>query len=201
MKIQRVSAIAGLTAPLVVFGFVLASIASWSSFSWTDNALSDLGVQPGATSVLFNAGLVVGGILFLAFAIGLFTFAGKRLVGKAGAVAFAVACLMLIAIGIFNENYKPTHFIVSVGLFTFLPISLLIFTASFWLEGKRLFSAITFLLAVFAAAVWALQYTFHYLPNVAIPETASSLAGAVWIVAVGLLMLKEKPETGSHSSV
>ena len=186
----KIAGIAGFIGPIFVFICILAAVASWSQFSWVNNALSDLGVQSGVTAVIFNIGLVVGGLLFLIFAIGLFRFVGKHFVGKVGAAVFAVACIMLILIGVFNENFSPTHYLVSVGLFVAMPISLLILVAAFWAEGKRKLSVFTLALALVAAAVWVVEFTVQYVPGVAIPEFVSGVAGAVWVLAVSYLMLK-----------
>ncbi len=190
MKTQRVSAIIGLIAPIVTFACISGAILSWSEFNWVNNALSDLGVQAGITAPLFNTGLVVGAILFLGFALGLFSFS-KHIVGKAASMLFVLACISLIAIGIFNEHFSPTHYIVSVMLFVFLPLSLLTFTADFWLEGKRKLSVFTLVLALIAAAVWVLQLTVNYVPRVAIPEAISGVAGAMWVWVLSYYMLKK----------
>jgi hypothetical membrane protein len=197
---QRITAITGLAAPIFAFACILSAVASWQQFSWTDNALSDLGVQNGVTATVFNSGLVISGFLFIVFATGLLRFAGKRFVGKVGAAVFALACVMLIAIGIFNENYSPTHYIVSVGLFMFLPLSLLILVAAFWLEGKRKLGVFTLATALFATAVWVLEFTVTYVSGVAIPETLSGLAGATWVVVLSGLMLKQTSKAPSQKT-
>ena len=186
----RIAGTIGLVAPIVTFTCILVAIASWPQFSWTHNALSDLGVQNGFTAAVFNSGLVIGGILFAVFATGLYSFTGKRFVGKVGTACFFLAWIALIAIGVFNESFRPTHYIVSVMLFVFLPISLLVFMLTFWLEGKRKLSAFTLALALVAAAVWVLQFTVHYASNVAIPEFISGLAGAAWVWVLSFLMLE-----------
>ena len=186
----KIAGIIGLAAPFFAFACILLAIASWAQFSWTDNALSDLGVQSGVTAIVFNGGLVISGFLFIIFATGLFSFLGNNLVGKAGTTIFALACVMLIAIGIFNENFRPTHYLVSVGLFALLPISLLILAAAFWVDAKHKLSVFTLTSALFAAAVWVLEFTVHYVSGVAIPEAVSGLAGAVWVMVLSYLMLK-----------
>jgi hypothetical membrane protein len=196
----KIAGIIGLATPLFTFAYILSAIASWQQFSWTKNALSDLGVQSGITATIFNGGLVIGGFLFIVFASGLFRFVGSRFVGKVGTATFILACISLMAIGVFNESFSPTHYIVSVMLFVFLPISLLIFVGAFWLEGKRRLSGFTLALALIAAAVWALQFTVHYVPNVAIPETVSGLAGAIWVLFLSYLMLKQGSKASSQKT-
>jgi hypothetical membrane protein len=193
----KIAGITGLVAPVVAFASILSAVASWSQFSWINNALSDLGVQSGATAIILNSGLVISGLLFTVFAAGLFRFVRNGFVGKVGVAIFVLACVMLIAIGIFNENFSPTHYLVSVGLFVSLPISLLILVGAFWVRGKHNLSLFTLGLALFAAAVWVLEFTVHYVPGVAVPEFASGLAGAVWVVTLSYLMLKQSSKQTS----
>ncbi|MCW4005936.1 MAG: DUF998 domain-containing protein [Candidatus Bathyarchaeota archaeon] len=182
----------GFFTPLFTFACILLSIASWPEFSWTNNALSDLGVQSGVTAPLFNGGLITGGILFCIFALGLYRFAGTDTLGKVSSALFFIACISIILIGIFNEDFRPTHYIVSVMLFVFLPISMLSFVAAFWKQNKRNLSLFTLAIALIAASVWVLQFTVHYVPNVAIPETISAAAGCIWVWVQSYRMLKNK---------
>jgi len=71
----KFSAICGLST-LCIFFFVALSIYSSSSFSWNDDTLSDLagsdGERPiwsakGASSIIFNIGLIITGILGIIF--------------------------------------------------------------------------------------------------------------------------------------
>ena len=196
-KLLKVTGIIGIITPFLVFGCILGAVASWPSFSWLNNALSDLGVQWGLTATVFNVGLALGGFLFMSFAVGLFTFIGKRWVGKVAVCLFLVACAALVGIGVFNETFSPTHYIVSVMLFVFMPVALLVFVGSLWLEGKRNLGLLTLALGLIAAAPWVLEFTVHYVSGVAIPEFVSGLAGAVWTMALGYLMLKEPEKLAS----
>ena len=191
MNRLKISGFAGFASTFFVFACILVAVASWSQFSWVKNALSDLGVQSGVTAVIFNSGLVIGGLLFIVFTIGLYRYAGNRFVGKVGAAVFVLACIMLIAIGVFNESYKPTHYIVSVGFFVLMPVSLMILVAGFWMQGRRKLGAFTLALGVLATSVWVLEFAFHYVSGVAIPEFASGLAGAFWVLVMSYLMIEE----------
>lgn len=193
MNKQKIGAATGLATPIVAFTCISISIASRPEFSWTNNALSDLGVAPGFTAPVFNFGLTTAGVLAFCFAVlGLYTYLSKQLLGKIGAAAFAAATVALICIGIFNENFRPTHYIVSVAFFSLAPIGLFILTYAFWRsnqQGIAMFSVATGLLA---AAPWILQLTINYVPNVAIPETISAITVSVWAVVLSAKMLKSK---------
>lgn len=182
--------ICGILTPIIAFSFILSAIASFSQFNWFDNALSDLGVVSGITMWLFNAGLIVSGVLALAFGIGLFGFLGKSAVSRVGCSVFVLSCLSLIAIGVFPESTGQTHLVVSVMFFALLPLSLLIIFVSLGLQRKIKAAAFTFVLSFAAALPWALEFTVHYASGVAIPETVSALTGSAWIITMGIWMIK-----------
>ena len=192
---QLAGATSGIIAPVLAFSCILVAVASYPEFSWTDNALSDLGVVSGITGPVFNLGLTVSGIFILCFAVfGLFKYFGDTWIGKSGVGTFAVTALALIGIGIANENIRPYHYFFSVAFFVLLPISLFIITTAFGVKRQTTMVLFTLLIAVSAATPWILYFTAHYVHGVAIPEFASALAGSVWTVVLGYKMLKTPPQ-------
>jgi hypothetical membrane protein len=180
----------GVTAPVVAFTCILISIASYPAFSWTNNALSDLGIIPGITGPVFNFGLYCSGLLVLKFAaFGLFKYLGSWM-GKIGAATFAATAVVLIGIGVAPENVVPYHYLFSLAFFTLLPISLFIITVAFAFKHQTKLALFTLLTAAATATPWILQFTIHYVQGVAIPEFASAVAGSVWAVLLGYKMLK-----------
>jgi len=188
----KISGVSSILAPLVAFTFISLAIVYSPQFSWTENALSDLGVMEGVTAVLFNSGLIISGILAIIFACGLFVFLDDRTLGRIGAFIFTLAALALVAIGIFTENFGRIHYYVSVAFFTFAPISMLIICATFFVVGKVKLGLFTFITAITAALVWVLQFAMQYVPNVAIPETISALPVSMWAIVLGFKMLKQR---------
>jgi hypothetical membrane protein len=192
MNIQKIGVAAGFVAPVWAFLFISLAILSFPSFSWTNNALSDLGVVPGLTSWLFTLGLCGGGVLAFVFAvIGLFQFVGKGLAGKVGAGFFAASTLTLVCIGIFNESFRPTHYMFSVAFFVLAPLAFFILTAGFYLKGRRGLAVFTNIVAMIAAIPWILQLTISYVANVAVPETISGAAVSVWVILLSTRMLQK----------
>jgi len=190
---QKFGAAAGIFAPIVAFTCILVAIASYPSFSWTRNALSDLGVVKGITGLLFNFGLCVSGLLALSFAVlGLYAYLGKIWVGKIGAAFFAAATIALIAIGVFNEHYSGTHFAVSVSFFTLMPTSMFIITCTFLLAHQGRMAFFTLSTGIAAALPWILLFAFKYVPNVAIPEFVSGIIVSAWTIILGHKMLKSR---------
>jgi hypothetical membrane protein len=191
IALLKICGICGVLAPIIAFTCISLSIASSRQFSWTENALSDLGVQADATAISFNSGLIIGGIFTLAFALGLLIFLNEKLLGKIGAYLFVLDALALIAIGFFPENIKPTHYYVSVAFFILSPISILIICATFLLIGKVKMGLFTFLTAIVAIVVWMIQFTIKFGSNVAIPETISALSASIWSLVLGFQMFKQ----------
>ncbi len=188
---MRIGAVAGFAAPIFAFAFILCAIVSYPPFSWTNNALSDLGVVEGTTSILFATGLIGAGVIALTFAVlGLYNFAGANRLGKVGSAVFGAATVALICIGVFNEHFVPTHYMVSVAFFALAPIGLFILTCAFFRNHKRGLAAFTVAIGFAAALPWILQFTIHYVPNVAIPEAVSAAAVSVWAIVLSTKMRK-----------
>ena len=187
MNWLKISGISGMIVPLVAFTLTLFAIAYSPNFSWTENALSDLGVQEGVTAVLFNAGLIISGILGLLFAVGLFTFLQESLLSRMGAFVFILDTLALSAIGVFPENVEPIHLLASVTFFALLPVSMFLLGAAFLRTSRMKLGFFTFAVAIVATIVWIIPFG----KGVAIPETFSGLSASTWFVVLGFKMLKE----------
>ncbi|MGQ9726051.1 MAG: DUF998 domain-containing protein [Candidatus Bathycorpusculaceae bacterium] len=187
----KLAGISGIITPIIAFTCIFSAIASYPQFSWTNNALSDLGVQWGITATLFNSGLVIGGILALLFAYGLFKILEDKTAGKIGAFLFVIAALSLICIGIFPKSSGRIHYYVSVAFFTFIPLSALVIGATFIIEADLKMGLFTFIVAFFAALVWIIQWTVGFGRGVAIPEALSAIAASLWIIVVSFKMFRE----------
>jgi hypothetical membrane protein len=199
----RISGICGILTPVVAFMFISLSIYSAPEFSWMKNALSDLGVISGATAALFNYGLIGSGILGFVFATSLFRVMrffeifsadGKPHIpidrGLGGALIFSLACLALIAIGVFPENVRYLHTLASIAFFVLLIGALGRFGIGFWQVRQKPLAVFTLMLSIVAAAPWLLLFVVRYVSGVAIPELISAVAGGVWAAVFGYKMLK-----------
>jgi len=187
----KLAGVAGILTPISASVFIGLAIASYRWFSWTRNALSDLGVLRGATSTLFNFGLFLSGLLALNFSIGLFILFRESLIGKIGSGIFILASLSLEGIAIFNEDMRPFHYIFSVAFFVLMPNALLAIAGYYLKTRQKRMAAFTLLMAVIAAMPWVLQFTVPYVSGVAIPEAISAAAGSVWVLVLSYKMLKE----------
>jgi hypothetical membrane protein len=76
------------------------------------------------------------------------------------------------------------------------PVSMLVFTISFFLLAKPKKAVFTLAVALFAALVWILEFIIRYVPGVAIPETLSALAASLWAVVLGFKMVSNGSRSG-----
>lgn len=142
----------------------VAAIAAWVvlyvtaavpyvGYDLTTNYLSDLGHPQAPAAWAFNAGAILGGILFVPFALALGRALGGRL-GTAGGFLLLIAAVFLILVGVFPESSPNNlHFIVSAGFFLTTLISALVLAIP--LHVSKAFGPMSGLLsgAVIAASV------------------------------------------------
>lgn len=179
------TALCGVVEPLVVSIFVLLAIFASPWFSWTENALSDLGMHGGA-AVLFNFGLIVGGVLRSVFAARVWQTTGTGRTGRVGSLLLIFDAVSLSLIGVFPESAGALHLYVSVAFFALLALSLLTMGVAVILEaGELRRGLLTILLGVFSALVWIPKWG-----GAAIPEALAYLAGSVWLVTMGVRLLR-----------
>jgi hypothetical membrane protein len=188
MKLRklRIAGVCGVLTPIIVLTLILLAIYYSPWFSWTENALSDLGVQ-GTAAIVFNSSLVVGGVLTIIFAIGLREILLNRTLGRIGTLIFILDGAMLCAIGIFPETAGDIHFYVSVAFFVLLPVSLFLNGVAMMQESsERKTGLFTITAGIIAATVWMLQWS-----AVAIPEIIAALAAFVWSIVLGIRMFMQ----------
>ena len=148
---------------VVVYGLIFLAIGLAPWFSWSRNALSDLGhCTRSNVSVIFNLALVLGGWLLTIYSV---TF--LRTDTKISWLFFAVSGFALQLIGVYDEIYR-IHWIVSVAFFVVFDISLLVYS----LERRMLLGALLFIAYI---GVWYIYYNGLLTGGVSIPEMITSL--------------------------
>jgi hypothetical membrane protein len=186
LKKLKIAGMCGVLTPIIVLTLILLAIYYSPWFSWTENALSDLGVQ-GTSAILFNSSLVIGGALTITFAIGLREILLNKTLGRIGTLIFILDGAMLCAIGIFPETAGDIHFYVSVAFFVLLPVSLFFNGVAMMQESsERKTGLFTIIAGIVVATVWMLQWS-----AVAIPEIIAALATFVWSIVLGIRMFMQ----------
>jgi hypothetical membrane protein len=112
----------GIVGSLVVIFAIAVSMAAYigtdgERFSPLNHFISELGqVGVSRLAFVFNAGLVVAGVLFVPFSVGL----GLALGGwwaAAGAVAGLVSAVAVACVGVFPMNDLPPHYAAAMTFF------------------------------------------------------------------------------------
>ena len=178
-----------IIGPIYALGSIAVSILLSPWFHWRTNAISDLGVHPVAP--IFNISLIVCGILCAIFSLGVILRL-KSWVGKLGMGTMFLACISLVGIGVFTEDYSPTHFQFSVAFFVLLLLAALILSPYFLLKRKTCFLGLCGLGVVLVGIFgWAYFFAVGWGPGIAIPEALTFVPAGLWIILLGLWALRK----------
>ncbi len=179
--ITRVAGMCGVFLPVVIFTSLGLSIASSPWFTWTQHALSDLGIQENS-AFLFNYGMIFGGVLALIFSVGLM----KILTNKLGAYVLMLSSLALIGIGVFPETIFTLHFLTSASFFVLLAIGLLVIGVT---RGYNSFEKNIGLLALVLVVIAISSTVFLFrFDGIAITEALCCFPAFIWCSIVGIKM-------------
>lgn len=186
---------AGVVAVAVTLGAVLAATIVSPAFQWDGNALSNLGVTTtaagtGLTVLLFNGGLIAGGLFGVVFAVTLYR-AGSSLASRATGVAFGLTTVLMGLVGVFPQD-RPLHFPVAVGFYLLVSVTLWLDALAALRHGWRRRLTVAATLGVANLVVWLVWgLTGPMTRNgLAIPETAGALAFSAWTVWVSLGLIR-----------
>jgi len=181
--LPRLAGLCGVIGPIISLSSIAIAIAYTPRFNWVTWALSDLGVHEAA--LIFNSGLIIGGVLTTIFAIGLMQILSEKFLGFLGTFTLILSTISLCAIGVFPESAGRIHFYVSVSFFVLLVISLFLIGGALILEASRYLGIFSILASVVAGAAWAIPHQ-----GVAIPEIIASVAGSVLAIVLGIKLLQ-----------
>ena len=178
---QHKYALFGILAPLVAIFFIAVSIILSPWFSWSRNALSDLGHSVDSeVAPLFNFGLLLCGFLIIHYAITCFSNHAKYT-----SYPLILTGLSLQLVATFDELYRSHHVLVSVLFFVALG-----FTSLTYSLEKR--SVLAFVALIIGSFSWILYGLDIYSMGIAVPEIVSSLAAVIWIMLSSLRIYYKK---------
>jgi hypothetical membrane protein len=179
--ITRIAGICGLLIPVVIFTCLGLALVSSPWFTWTDHALSDLGIQHD-TAALFNYGMIAGGVLAFIFSLGLITVLSRKI----GGFVLLLSSLALIGIGLFPETVFAVHFFTSAMFFVTITLALLFLGITMVKDPFE--KPIGFLALIFAATAMTSALLLFPLKGIALPEAFSCFPAFVWCFIVGVKM-------------
>lgn len=185
----------GFMAPMIALAGIFIAILLSPTFSWIDNALSDLGhwtridigPNPFPRALIFNLGLITTGILQTSITLMLMNELHDRLTIIA-LVPFLLTAGFLTSIGVFSENTwfriadVSLHYIASLGFFITFPFAMWFMGLS-WLRYPRVrwFSIISLSLPFLSIYLWWGTFSGMFpWSGIAIPELLTSLTAITW---------------------
>ncbi|MDZ7689055.1 MAG: DUF998 domain-containing protein [Halobacteriales archaeon] len=186
---SRVAPWTAVVAAIVAFGAILTTttVAPW--FSWTGNALSDLGHHERATANLFNGGLIVAGLTGAVFPVRLLAdYDG--ILRRLGAGVITLTLVDLALIGVFPTPHE-LHGAVSVAFFVGVTLGLVLWGVGDLVADRRRRGVAIAATGVFHAVFWAV-WVSPAVPyeGVAVPE----FVGAVALAGTALTVTRDYPE-------
>jgi len=209
IRFVRFAGLIGIVAPIFALSAVFVSTVlcgagcgeaakTWShwqsgySFSWSINALSDLGVS--SVAGIFNYALVAAGLLNAIFALGFMKAYGKASLFYLGAAILILGGGSLSLVGVFTEAYGPLHGYVSLGYFVLFPVGMILVGLAFRGMGERSKSYPSITLGIAALIVilsgafakWHLWLGLGF----AVPEIIEALIIGGWVAFMGASLLR-----------
>ncbi|MFC5134022.1 MULTISPECIES: DUF998 domain-containing protein [Haloferacaceae] len=190
------SRVLGAVATLAALGGILLAIRLDPTFSWTTDALSDLGVRDRSAPA-FNGGLVLGGLAGLGYAAGLWGRGQADMPVRLRAIVLALAMVSMAGVGVFDLT-RPLHGPAAVGFY-------LLVTVVFGIDGTVRRNVTTGRIALafvpVHVAVWA-SFLAGFWPvmGLALPELPGALMLAAWVWLVGPLPVIRAGSVDSESA-
>ena len=184
-KISGLCGIIGPTTAILVI-FLAVSRAPW--FSWTDNALSDLGVSDVA--YLFNSAVIFAGVLNFVFAMRVNRVFGQDRLSNIGSLTLVLGGASLGLVGVFTVDTPVIHWLVAMGYFVLFPVALIILGYSLR-NLDRKYGVFTILSGVLAfGGIFGLMGFYRGL---AIPEIVEAVILALWTASMGYKLMTKSP--------
>ncbi|WP_434521382.1 DUF998 domain-containing protein [Halorubrum sp. AS12] len=175
-EITRITAVFGAAATVLALGGISLGILLDPTFSWTTDALSDLGVRDGSAPA-FNWGLIGGGATGVLYAADL---------GRGGrslrAALLALAMTAMAGVGVFDLT-EPLHGPAAIGFYGLIT---LVFAVDGWTRRRETTGRVALAFAPVHVAVWA-TFVAGWWPvtGLALPELPGALMLAAWVWVVG----------------
>jgi len=178
----KLSGICGIMLPIVTISGLLIALPRAPWFSWTENAISDLG-RPDFGLTFFNYTLILVGILLLTFSFGLlYSSKGERI----GPTVLALSSIYFIGVGIFPLP-DPNHVDVSGLFFIAFPLGFLMLGLKMYKKRSRFIKNMGISIGG-STPIFLLFYE-----GIAIPEVIILFPGFFWCMTYGLhLVTSEK---------
>ncbi|UCG70055.1 MAG: DUF998 domain-containing protein [Thermoplasmata archaeon] len=206
----KVAGFCGVIAPIIAFSCIGLAVLLSPWFSWTENWLSDLGGSPGdrpvwaahgISSMIFNFGLVVAGILGVFFTLGLRNSGILRNPsGNFGTFSLFITTMALIGIGVFPETTGSPHGVFSMVFFIGIGVSLLFLVVALFKSNEKKLGWLVFIFLVFGLTSIPLFVTPKPIGSNAIAEMIPIVSASAFSIVFGYNMFKRRYDN-NHNEV
>jgi hypothetical membrane protein len=183
---ERLGLLCGIAGPAVFLALYSIAMAGDPEYVFFRNYLSDLGV--GEAAWAFNSAVIMAGLLCFPFILlGVRPNLDGGVAATLGVVAATVGCAFLVLVGVFTEDYDPTHFIVSIGFFASMLAALGFMSWS--LHFSNSMGKVATGVTGSAFVVGSVVMLFGFNPWT---ETVAVLLIIVWAVSLAVLLLRQE---------
>lgn len=193
---KRTATYCGLAAPLVALSAIaLATVlAAPETFTWYGRALSDMGRPGTRTFLLFNGGLIAGGLFGIPFAWRLWVTSSGR-VERLGVVLLVTSVVGMISVGVFflghTEYYleRNLHFAAALTFFGVAPFAQWVYGTGQVLDGARGLGLLSIWFGIVHPVTWLVWLVSRAGATdswawFAVPEFVAALAFGGWILVL-----------------
>jgi len=210
---RRIATYCGFAGPIVSLGAIMLAtiVAPPETFTWHGRALSDMGRYGAPTFLLFNGGLIVGGLLGFPFAWRLW-LESRNSLERVGVALLAVAVIGMIGVGIFflkhTTLYLETslHGLAALTVFGVAPFAGWIYGTGAVLAGDGRLAVASFWLGIVHPVAWlgwlvSLGGAIDTGTWFAVPEFVAALAFGGWILSLALTVYRRadsEPDVSAH---
>ncbi len=185
-RFLRIAGLFGLLTPIFTLTLIFISVALSPWFSWHNNALSDMGVS--STAQLFNGTLLLGGALYLVFAIGFLRWRGtSSVLAKSAALFLLAGAAGLMLVGIFPEDTGRIHYIVAITYFFATPLAYTLWGTDMLRRGDQVSGVLSIVAGL--AALFMIIVVPH--KRWAVPEILAAVVIGAWTLSFGVKMMFE----------
>jgi len=182
--IKNISGICGIILPIIFILSVYLSLQNAIWFSWTENAISDMG-RPEYGLEFFNYSLIAIGVLLLIFTFGLYYSMNKY---RFGPTVLALSSIYFIGVGIFPLP-DPNHVDFSSLFFIGFPIGFFILGQYLYKQKLKFFKNMgIFAFVITIIAVCSPLFLIFY-PGIAVPEVLILIPGFFWCLIYGVYLI------------
>ena len=182
--IIKISGICGISLPILFFSLLLFALQQATWFSWTQNAISDLG-RPESGVLCFNYAIIIIGFLLLIFTIGLYlSLDGERV----GPSIFALSSIYFMGIGFFPLP-DPNHVDVSGLFFIAFPLGYFVIGLQIFRKTCDFVCKMGYFAIIIGIVSLITPVFMYFHTGIAIPEFVIIMGGFIWCLIFGLGML------------